>query len=236
MAVGGAQGLQLFEPGQLAHVDLGGQLSADRVGQGLAGLEVSAGQRPRARERLARSLPEQGVQASAHRRGAPRRRSRGSDGCCYPVAPRFSIISRKPRPPSRGQAKCPRSSSPFSSPASSRLSARTRRPGSRTRCATLAAERGAVILAHNYQVPEVQDVADFVGDSLGALAPGGGGRRQTIAFCGVHFMAETAASSRPRRPCCCPTWTPAARWPTRSPPTSCAPGRPSTRAPWWSCT
>src|SRR2546423_7503630 len=63
----------------------------------------------------------------------------------------------------------------------------------------LAAQRDAVILAHNYKVPEVQDVADYVGDSLGlwrqaAAAPG-----ETIVFCGVHFMAETASILCPEK-------------------------------------
>src|SRR2546422_1122124 len=63
----------------------------------------------------------------------------------------------------------------------------------------LARERNAILLAHNYQLPEVQEAADFVGDSLGLALEARTAGAGTIVFCGVHFMAESAKILNPEK-------------------------------------
>jgi quinolinate synthase len=72
-------------------------------------------------------------------------------------------------------------------------------PALQSEVRALARERDAVILAHNYQLPEIQDIADYVGDSLGLSQQAAAADAERIVFCGVHFMAETASILCPEK-------------------------------------
>ena len=69
----------------------------------------------------------------------------------------------------------------------------------RTEVRELADQRDAVLLAHNYQLPEIQDIADHIGDSLALSRIAASCPASTIVFCGVHFMAETAKILAPEK-------------------------------------
>src|SRR5882757_288043 len=60
-------------------------------------------------------------------------------------------------------------------------------------------KRNALIIAHNYQIPDIQDIADYVGDSLGIAKQAAEAPQKLIVFCGVHFMAESAAIFSPEK-------------------------------------
>src|SRR5690625_3638840 len=60
-------------------------------------------------------------------------------------------------------------------------------------------KRNAILLAHNYQIPEIQDIADVLGDSLALARAAEEATADVIVFCGVHFMAETAAILSPEK-------------------------------------
>ncbi len=79
------------------------------------------------------------------------------------------------------------------------LTAESRNALLREKIAVLKQERQAVILAHNYQEGAIQDIADFTGDSLGLARQAQGTDAKVIVFCGVHFMAETAAMLCPEK-------------------------------------
>jgi quinolinate synthase len=83
-------------------------------------------------------------------------------------------------------------------PAPRALEARERRE-MQDEVRALAREHGALILAHNYQLPEVQEVADFVGDSLALSRQAAQAAQELVVFCGVHFMAETASVLCPEK-------------------------------------
>jgi quinolinate synthase len=100
----------------------------------------------------------------------------------------------------------------------------------------LAAERDAVILAHNYQLPEIQDVAHHTGDSLGLSRIAAEVDASTIVFCGVHFMAETAKILSYDKTVLIPDERAGCSLAETITAEQLRAGRPSTPAPWSSAT
>ena len=89
----------------------------------------------------------------------------------------------------------------------------------------LCRERSAIVLAHHYQRPEVQEIADFTGDSLGLCQKTAATSSELIVFCGVHFMAETAAILCPDKTVLLPDLRAGCSLAASSPPMNCAPGK-----------
>ena len=141
----------------------------------------------------------------ARRAGGQRRRrplhapGRGGDGGRMGLDGRADTLARPPwTSPSRWR-RCHEPPDGSCSGHPRRRSQPRRSPRLKDEVRALAAERDAVILAHNYQLPEVQEVADYVGDSLGLSRQAAAAEGETIVFCGVHFMAETASILCPEK-------------------------------------